>query len=474
MVFVRSLQELCARTLTDRNPGQSEPSFKLVGLLNIFDRFLFVTIPFMQPKTFLFVLWEGGGNIPPMLGLAKRMIARGHKVTVISDPCNEPEALAAGCDFFPYTTAPHRYDKSADSTILKDYEARNTIQGFKMFLDNIACGPALQYASDVLAVLNAGKFDVVVVNEALFGGCFAAEVMNLPCVMGIPGTCSFPAPGMPPPGMLPQKGLVGKLLDKMSSVIFKKLISYGLPSFNKARTALGLPPLTDIIEYTYNFPKRVLVMTSPDFEFPARFPASVRVTGPMLDDPFVSGIAQDFLPEGDDRKMILVGFSTTYQNQADILQHIIEAMGQLPYRALLTLGPAMEADLKNVPPNVFIRSFLPHSQVLPQAAAVVTHAGHGTVIRSIAYGVPLICIPMGRDQTANAARVVYRGVGLRLNKKAGVKKIAEAIRKVVEDPNYQRKATQLSIKIRDQGQWQKASEELEQVATGEKVERNEI
>ena len=138
---MRSLQELCARTLTDRNPGQSEPSFKLVGLLNIFDRFLFVTIPFMQPKTFLFVLWEGGGNIPPMLGLAKRMIARGHKVTVISDPCNEPEALASGCGFFPYTTAPHRYDKSADSTILKDYEARNTIQGFKMFLYNIACGP---------------------------------------------------------------------------------------------------------------------------------------------------------------------------------------------------------------------------------------------------------------------------------------------------------------------------------------------
>lgn len=418
----------------------------------------------MQPKTYLFVLWEGGGNVPPILGLAKRMIARGHRVLVISDPCNEPEVRAAGCEFFPYTTAPHRYDKSAESTVLKDYEARNTIQGFRMFLDNIACGPSLQYAQDILGVLNTQKVDLVVVNEALFGGCFAAEVMKLPCVMVIPGTCSFPAPGMPPPGMLPQKGFVGKLFDAMSSVIFKKLISHGLPAFNNARTALGLTPLSDIIDYTYSFPNRVLVMTSPDFEFPARFPQGVRITGPILDDPFVSESGQEILPP-DERKMILVAFSTTFQNQTDVLQNTVEAIGQLPYRALITLGPAMEANLKNIPTNVLIRSFLPHSQVLPKVTAVVTHAGHGTVIRSLAYGVPLVCIPMGRDQTANAARVVYRGVGVRLNKKAGPKKIADAIRKIVEAPKYQKKAKELSGKIRDQGQWQKACEELEQVVS---------
>ncbi|HUS02842.1 MAG TPA: glycosyltransferase [Chitinophagaceae bacterium] len=421
----------------------------------------------MQAKNFLFVLWEGGGNVPPILGLAKRMIARGHKAIVISDPCNEPEALAAGCDFFPYNTAPHRYNKSAESTILRDYEANNTIKGFKMFLDHIACGPSLNYAQDVLHILNTHQIDIVVVNEALFGGCFAAEVMKLPCVMLIPGTCSFPAPGMPPPGMLPQKGLIGKMLDKMSSIIFKKLIAYGLPSFNKARTVLGLPPISDIIDYTYNFPKRVLIMTSPDFEFPAIFPANVRITGPILDDPFVSGTDQNSFPAADNRKLILVAFSTTYQNQSGILQNIIDAIGQLPYRALITLGPAIQTELNNIPPNVIVRPFLPHSQLLPQCAAVVTHAGHGTVIRSLAFGVPLICIPMGRDQTANAARVVYRAAGVRLNKNAGANKIAQAIRTVVENSDYQKNAKELSIKILEQSQWQKACDELEQVETSE-------
>jgi len=418
----------------------------------------------MQPKTFLFVLWEGGGNVPPILGLAKRMIARGHKAIVISDPCNEQEARAAGCDFFPYTTAPHRHDKSAESTILKDYEAGNTIKGFQLFLDQIACGPAIQYAQDVLHILNSHKIDVVVVNEALYGGCFAAEVRQLPCVMVIPGTSSFPAPAMPPPGMFPQHGLLGKLLDNMSSFIFKKLIAHGLPSFNKARKELGLAPLSDIIAYTYSLPSRLLIMTSPDFEFAADFPANVRITGPILDDPFVSETGENFLSTTSEKKLILVSLSTTLQNQAGILQNVVDAAGQLPYQVLITLGPAMEASLKNIPPNVMIRSFIPHSYVLPKCAAVVTHAGHGTVIRSLAFGVPLVCMPMGRDQTANAARVVYRRVGLRLNKKAAAKKIAGTIHKVVENPEYRKNAQKLLIKIQQQSQWQKACEELEAVA----------
>ncbi len=415
----------------------------------------------MEPKTFLFVLWEGGGNVPPILGLARQMVRRGHRSIVISDPCNEPEARAAGCDFFPYTTAPRRNDKSADSTILNDYEAASTIRGFKIFLDRIACGPALPYAQDVLRLLDTVKVDVVVVSEVLFGGCFAAEVKQLPCVMAIPGTCSLPAPGMPPPGMLPQPGLVGKLFDKVSSIVFKKLTASRLPAFNQARTALGLPPVTDIIEYTYSFPRRILLMTSPDFEFPARFPDTVRVTGAVLDDPFVNEADSVSLSETDKRKLILVSFSSTYQNQAETLQKVIAAAGRLPYRTLITLGPAMKNEMKNIPENVAIQSFLPHSQVLPQCAAVVTHAGHGTVVRSLAFGVPLVCIPMGRDQAANAARVIYRKLGARLNKRAGVKKIANAIRTVVEHPEYRENARRLSIKLKEQSRWSTACEELE-------------
>jgi UDP:flavonoid glycosyltransferase YjiC (YdhE family) len=334
----------------------------------------------MKPtNTYLFVLWEGGGNVPPILALARQMVQRGHRILVISDPCNEPEAIAAGCEFFSYTTAPHRYSKSADTTLLKDYAAGNTIKGFRMFLDEIACGPALNYARDVLEVLNNKKVDVVVVSEALFGGCFAAEVKNIPCIMLIPGTLTFPAPGMPPPGMLPKKGLAGKLMDKITLIVFNKLSAHGLPAFNNARKELGLVPVDNIINYVYSFPKRVLVMTSPDFEFPALFPANVRITGALLDDPYVDQTEEIILPNIEENT-ILIGFSTTYQNQEQLIKNVIEAIGQTSYKAIVTLGPALQEKFINVPPNVKIFSFLPHSFILSKIAAVVTHAGHGTVI----------------------------------------------------------------------------------------------
>lgn len=281
----------------------------------------------MESKTFLFVLWEGGGNVPPILGLAHSMVERGHRVLVISDPCNGTEARAAGCEFISYTRAPHRYSKSADTTLVKDYETANPIKGFQIFLDEIACGPALEYAKDVLDVLNKNHVDVVVTSEAMFGGCFAAEVRNIPCVMLIPATYNFPAQGMPPPGMMPKKGFMAFILGNLASFFFKRLIAHGLPAFNKARKELGLKPAKEISDYLTSSLHRILVMTSPDFDFPAKLPGNVRYTGPMLDDPFMMQNWEDPWPATDHRKLILVGFSTTYQQHENILQNIMDALG---------------------------------------------------------------------------------------------------------------------------------------------------
>ena len=78
----------------------------------------------------------------------------------------------------------------------------------------------------------------------------------------------------------------------------------------------------------------------------------------------------------------------------------------------------------------------PHQQVLPEAAAVVTHAGHGSVLKALAAGVPLVCMPMGRDQKDNTVRVLRLGAGVRVDKGAGSDRIAAAVRRVLDDPTY--------------------------------------
>jgi UDP:flavonoid glycosyltransferase YjiC (YdhE family) len=74
--------------------------------------------------------------------------------------------------------------------------------------------------------------------------------------------------------------------------------------------------------------------------------------------------------------------------------------------------------------------------VLAEAAAVVTHAGHGSVLKALAAGVPLVCMPMGRDQKDNTLRVLRLGAGVRVAKDAPADRIAAAVRQVLNDPDY--------------------------------------
>ena len=86
--------------------------------------------------------------------------------------------------------------------------------------------------------------------------------------------------------------------------------------------------------------------------------------------------------------------------------------------------------------------------MLRQAAAVVTHGGHGTVVRALAADVPLVVLHHGRDQADNAARVTARGAGLSVKRTASPAAIAKAVSRVLDDPSYRAGAARLGASIR--------------------------
>ena len=55
---------------------------------------------------FLFTLWDGAGALPPELSVARALAERGDRVSVLSDPTAEADALAAGADFRPWRSRP--------------------------------------------------------------------------------------------------------------------------------------------------------------------------------------------------------------------------------------------------------------------------------------------------------------------------------------------------------------------------------
>ena len=55
--------------------------------------------------------------------------------------------------------------------------------------------------------------------------------------------------------------------------------------------------------------------------------------------------------------------------------------------------------------------FVPHEQILPHVAAVVTHGGAGMVGRAFRHGVPMLMIPLFAEQPLNAQLAEAQGLG---------------------------------------------------------------
>jgi MGT family glycosyltransferase len=418
------------------------------------------------PKSYLFAIVDGGGTVPADTSVIRAMVERGHDVRVLADRVLAPDVEPTGAEHVIWDRAPQRPNLDPLSMIVNDYDAKTPFEAFARIRDGIMVGPADRFAADVRDELRRRPADVVVGNFFVFGAQIGAEAEGVPFAFLVSNLLSFPESNTPPlgPGLKPARGPLGRARDAGINRVMARLFNKGLDRLNEVRRANGLEPRASVLE---NFERadRLLLMTSRAFEYEQfTAPPNVRLVGPRLDDPAWAG---DWTPPAGDDPLVLVGMSSTFMDHADVLQRAATALGGLPVRGVLTTGPAVPVETIDAPANVTVVERAPHSQVLKHAAAVVTHAGHGTVIKSLAAGVPVVAMPLGRDQLDNAARVAHHGAGLRLKPKASSEKIATAVRRVLEDPAYRANAERLAAAIAAETAEDRAAEELEALARRE-------
>ena len=168
-----------------------------------------------EPIKFLFTMWDGGGTVPPELGVAKRLVARGHSVRVLADPVIEDEARAAGCAFSPWTTAPHRTTRDRSGDIIRDYDAGSPLKMMATYMKLFLAEPAPRWAADTLAELEARPVDVFVTDQMLPATNIAAEKLGLPRAAISPQIWMLPTPGLPPlgTGLRPAGGPLGRMRE---------------------------------------------------------------------------------------------------------------------------------------------------------------------------------------------------------------------------------------------------------------------
>ena len=91
---------------------------------------------------------------------------------------------------------------------------------------------------------------------------------------------------------------------------------------------------------------------------------------------------------------------------------------------------------------------VPLAEVLPRCDAVVSHGGSGSVLATLAHGLPGVLLPLGADQPLHAARCAELGAARALDAlTATPAELGAAILDVLREPSYREAAGRLADEI---------------------------
>lgn len=269
----------------------------------------------------------------------------------------------------------------------------------------------------------------------------AAEAEEVPWATLVPHVLPTPAPGFPPYSIgarLPRTR-AGRMLWRSMEPIVRTGEKRGRDELNETRRRVGIPPVAHLHGGISR--QLALVATFPQLEYPRPWDPGMRVTGPLLwEQPFGEVDA----PPGDD-PLVLVAPSTSQDPDQRMLLAALEGLAGEPVRVLATTNRRPPPRPVAVPDNARLVDWVSYARAMPMCDAVVCHAGHGTVARSLACGVPVVACPAAGDMAENASRVSWAGVGVSLPRRFVTPgAIRLAVRRVLGEESYARRARDLA------------------------------
>jgi MGT family glycosyltransferase len=128
---------------------------------------------------------------------------------------------------------------------------------------------------------------------------------------------------------------------------------------------------------------------------------------------------------------------------------IAEACAGLGLQLVISLGGGQDPSLlDDLPGDPVVVGYAPQLELLRRSALTVTHGGLNTALESLAWGVPMVVLPVAYDQPGVGARVERAGAGRSIPVgRLTVGRLRDAVRAVLGDPAYRQRASQLQASI---------------------------
>lgn len=398
------------------------------------------------------VLFGAGsqGDIQPCIRLGKGLQQVGLQIRLAAPQNFASLAKNAGLPFCPLHGDVQQIMAGETGQKYMESGGANPIQSI-LAMRKMLKPVALQMAEDAL---EACRQSDALITLAVFAplGATIAEICGIPLILVEPTpvlpTRDFPAPGWPI-----QKNL-GGWHNRLSGFAMLEVIwQWYRPFVNEFRQRFGLQPLRGANFYHTLTSIPLLGAYSPAVIRSAQdWPGSVHLTGYYFDEAQTdwqpSPDLQAFLDEG--KPPIYIGFgSMAGRDPQRFAEIVLRALAKSGQRGILATGWGGLSTL-DVPENVFILKEAPHGWLFPRMAAVVHHGGAGTTAEGLRAGMPSVVVPFIVDQLFWGKRVQGLGTGPEPipARKLTAANLAEAIDRVVNDPNMRERAETLGRAIR--------------------------
>jgi UDP:flavonoid glycosyltransferase YjiC (YdhE family) len=354
-----------------------------------------------------------------MIALGRALRARGHEVTLQTWERWRAPVEAEGLAFTP---APEYSAFPIGDHPLDFYEA-------------------VVYATrDTLPLVRELRPDVVVHDILTLGPSLAGELEGIPRATLIPHVFPEAGPGFPIYSFgarLPRSAL-GRAFWEHAHLPVRRGLESGRLALNRTREQVALPPLPHPHGGTSH--ELALVATFPQLEYPRPWPPQVHVVGPLMWEPPADEVA---LPPGDG-PLVLLAPSTSQDPDHRLLHAALRGLADAPVRVLATYNRRLSSRPLPVPGNARVVEWVSYARTLPHCDAVVCHAGHGTLVRALACGVPVVACPVAGDMNENAARVAWAGAGVRLPRRfISRRPLRHAVERVLGEPAIGARAGEL-------------------------------
>jgi UDP:flavonoid glycosyltransferase YjiC (YdhE family) len=322
---------------------------------------------------------------------------------------------------------------------------------------------AVRAARETQPLIDSLEPDAIVADVLTVAAALAAELSGRPWATLIPHVLPTPEPGFPPYSMgarLPRTA-VGRLAWRTLDPLLMAGLRRGRDELNGARSRLGLPPIDELHGGLSR--QLTLVATFPQLEYPrAAWEPWQRVVGPMMwEQPY-----QEVEPPPGDDPLVLVAPSTSQDPEQKMLRAALEGLSREPVRVLATYNRRPPPEPIEVPANARLVEWVSYAKTMPTCDVVVCHAGHGTLVRSLASGVPVVACPAGGDMGENASRIAWARVGVPLPRRlVSPRGVRLAVRRVLTDPDLRDRARRLGDWAKNHDGAAVAADLLEDFAT---------